>query len=87
MLAGYTLALLRCFPQQGDEIRMRLYLADMSTDGSKLPSLNVFWMAMKATSAFQRIRDSSAESALQFLLQRNYFLAVPRYVFILASRT
>ncbi|KLU88337.1 hypothetical protein MAPG_07324 [Magnaporthiopsis poae ATCC 64411] len=72
ILAGYILTLIRCFPSRGDDIRMRLYLADIAGQTEKLPSLRFFWEAVKTTTVFSRvIRDEKAAHA--FLLQRTYF--------------
>ncbi|EJT80554.1 hypothetical protein GGTG_00549 [Gaeumannomyces tritici R3-111a-1] len=74
ILAGYILTLIRCFPSRGDDIRMRLYLADIAgqSEKQKLPSIKFFWEAVKTTTVFSRvIRDE--KSAHAFLLQRTYF--------------
>src|SRR6266566_1873910 len=72
LLAGYFLALIRSFPDCGDDIRMRLYLADMSSHAGKLPSVQFFWEAMSSTSVCTRILRAS-ETTLDFLLQRTFF--------------
>ncbi|KAJ2906494.1 putative E3 ubiquitin protein ligase [Zalerion maritima] len=55
LLAGFTLTLLRAFPISGDEIRMRLFLSDASTDSAPLPSIHFFWRAVKTTSIYTDI--------------------------------
>ncbi|KAK3381627.1 hypothetical protein B0H63DRAFT_396945 [Podospora didyma] len=68
-LAGYILTLVYCFPTSGDDIRMRLYLADMSTQYGPLPALKFFWNATSRTSIFSTIA-SNGESTLDVLRQR-----------------
>lgn len=72
VLAGYILVLIRCFPNKGDDIRMRLYLADFPCQTGKLPAIKLFWEAAAKTQVFSRI-VSNENSTLNFLLQRNYF--------------
>jgi ubiquitin-protein ligase E3 C len=61
-LANYALALLRFFPQRGDEIRMWLYFGPSSSASSrKLPAVRYFWEATRRSSIFGTIlRDSRA---------------------------
>lgn len=66
LLAGYTLTLIRCFPDHGDDIRMRLYWADISVSSSRLPAVKFFWNAISKTSIFSAI-VSSQDSALELL--------------------
>ncbi|KAH8884611.1 hypothetical protein GQ53DRAFT_786064 [Thozetella sp. PMI_491] len=51
-LAGYILTLVHCFPESGDEIRMRLYLADISTAHGRIPAVKFFWSALSCTTIF-----------------------------------
>ncbi|SPQ26829.1 83e2b5bb-b7cd-4b81-b9d5-e27a3a1c63a3 [Thermothielavioides terrestris] len=69
LLAGYILILIYCFPAHGDEIRMRLYLADIPTAQGPLPAIKFFWNALSRTSIFSRIA-SDADAALSILRQR-----------------
>ncbi|KAG6361179.1 hypothetical protein INS49_009403 [Diaporthe citri] len=46
LLAAYILTLIRCFPALSDDIRMRLYLADIPTYPN---SVKFFWNAMART--------------------------------------
>ncbi|KAL2019897.1 hypothetical protein VTK56DRAFT_9072 [Thermocarpiscus australiensis] len=68
-LAGYILTLLYCFPTLSDDIRMRLYLADIPTRQGQLPAIKFFWNALSRTSIFSKI-VSDADIALEILRQR-----------------
>ncbi|KAK0707438.1 hypothetical protein B0H67DRAFT_311243 [Lasiosphaeris hirsuta] len=57
-LAGYILTLMYCFPGLGDDIRMRLYLADISTRNGPVPAMKFFWDAMIKTSIFSAIASN-----------------------------
>ncbi len=64
-LANYALALLRFFPNRGDEIRMWLYIGPSGTttgtSSRKAPAIRYFWEASKRSSVFTTIfRDSRA---------------------------
>ncbi|KAF1946041.1 E3 ubiquitin-protein ligase NEDD4 [Clathrospora elynae] len=67
-LANYALALLRFFPQRGDDIRMWLYIGPSEASGKsarKLPAIRYFWEASKRSSVFATIfRDSRAAIGL-----------------------
>ncbi|KAK4164563.1 hypothetical protein QBC43DRAFT_317740 [Cladorrhinum sp. PSN259] len=69
LLAGYILTLIYCFPRLGDDIRMRLFLADLPTSHGKIPSVRFFWEAMSKTSMFEAIA-SSEDAALDILRQK-----------------
>ncbi|KAK1827684.1 hypothetical protein QBC39DRAFT_167566 [Podospora conica] len=58
-LAGYVLTLVYCFPSLSDDIRMRLYLADVSTHRGPEPTVKFFWNAVVKTSMFSQIASSS----------------------------
>ncbi|KAJ9151176.1 HECT-domain-containing protein [Pleurostoma richardsiae] len=68
LLAAYILTLIRCFPHLSDEIRMRLYGADIASPTGRAPSVKFFWTAMSRTTAFSRI--VSDDKATLSLLQR-----------------
>ncbi len=68
-LAGYILTLVYCFPESGDDIRMRLYLADISTAQGKIPAVKFFWGALMKTSVFSTVL-SSEDAALRLLKQQ-----------------
>ncbi|KAL2147305.1 hypothetical protein VTI28DRAFT_10295 [Corynascus sepedonium] len=68
-LAGYILTLVYCFPTLGDDIRMRLYLADIPTHQGPLPAVRFFWNAFSRTSIFTSIA-SDPDAALTILRQR-----------------
>ncbi|KAK4158330.1 hypothetical protein C8A00DRAFT_28608 [Chaetomidium leptoderma] len=65
-LAGYILTLIYCFPTLSDDIRMRLYLADIPTRHGPLPAVKFFWNAFSRTSIFSRVA-SDADTALAIL--------------------
>ena len=69
-LAGYILTLMYCFPTLGDDIRMRLYLADIPTPLGPLPAVKFFWNAVSQTSIFSKI-VSDGDSALAILRQKS----------------
>ncbi|KAK4230121.1 hypothetical protein QBC38DRAFT_517455 [Podospora fimiseda] len=66
LLAGYILTLIYCFPRLGDDVRMRLFLADLPTSRGMVASVRFFWEAMSKTSMFQAIA-SSEDAALDIL--------------------
>lgn len=68
-LAGYILTLVYCFPTLSDDIRMRLYLADIPTRQGPLPAIKFFWNAVSRTSIFSKIASDS-DAALAVLRQR-----------------
>ncbi|KAM7223979.1 hypothetical protein V8F06_000452, partial [Rhypophila decipiens] len=68
--AGYILALMYCFPGLGDDIRMRLYLADIETSQGSVPSVKFFWRVISRTALFSNI-GSDSEAALGILRYRN----------------
>lgn len=68
-LAGYILTLMYCFPALGDDIRMRLYLADISTRNGPVPAMKFFWDAMIKTSIFSAIA-SNEDATLDVLRHR-----------------
>ncbi|KAI0009202.1 hypothetical protein F4779DRAFT_617898 [Xylariaceae sp. FL0662B] len=65
LLAGYTLVLLRCFPNHGDDIKMRLFQGDISTVTSAgpttIPSVKYFWQAASNTNIFKNIVQPKAQ--------------------------
>jgi ubiquitin-protein ligase E3 C len=68
-LAGYILTLVYCFPALGEDIRMRLYHADVSTSVGARPAIIFFWDALNRTSIFSRI-VSDADAAVEILRNR-----------------
>ncbi|KAK3332145.1 hypothetical protein B0T19DRAFT_96051 [Cercophora scortea] len=68
-LAGYILTLIYCFPTRGDDIRMRLYLADITTRQGPIPAIKFFWGAVSKTSIFSVI-VSNEDATLDVLLQK-----------------
>ncbi|KAK4130956.1 hypothetical protein BT67DRAFT_409698 [Trichocladium antarcticum] len=69
-LAGYILTLVYCFPALGDDIRMRLYLADIPTRSGPLPAVKFFWNALSKTSVFSTIA-SDGDTAIYILRQKS----------------
>ncbi|OLN85123.1 putative E3 ubiquitin protein ligase [Colletotrichum chlorophyti] len=70
LLSGYILTLLRCFPNYGDEIRMRLFLGNVATSSSEnVPTIKFLWQAMSQTSIYRQILQNS-NSVTELL--RNY---------------
>ncbi|KAK8130863.1 HECT-domain-containing protein [Apiospora sp. TS-2023a] len=67
ILAGYTLLLLRCFPAQKDDMRMRLFQGDIRTQGANgdvyLPSVKFFWLAVSETVVFTTIAQPKSKIA------------------------
>lgn len=68
LLAAYTLTIIRSFPAHGDDIRMRLFLADIQTPSGRLPAVKFFWKAVLNTSIYSVIMSS--EDATLDLLRR-----------------
>ncbi|KAF4338303.1 ubiquitin ligase e3 C [Fusarium beomiforme] len=65
-LAGYILTLLRCFPANSDDIRMRLFLEEIPTASGDVPTIKFLWHIMRQTAVFQKLRTES-ESPLEVL--------------------
>lgn len=68
--AGYILTLMYCFPGLGDDIRMRLYLADIDTSEGSVPSVKFFWRVVSQTTIFSTI-VSDSDAALGILRYKN----------------
>lgn len=68
LLAGYLLALLQCFPTNADDIRMRLFLEEITTSSGNIPTVKFLWQIMKQTSVFQKLRTESEKPTA--ILQR-----------------
>ncbi|KAK4189371.1 hypothetical protein QBC35DRAFT_145670 [Podospora australis] len=75
-LAGYVLTLVYCFPNLGDEIRMRLFLADLPSKSGRLPALKYLWSAINRLPFFQKI-TSSVDATLDILRQTSSVSATP----------
>lgn len=67
LLAGYILSLLHCFPNQADEVRMRLFLEEISTSTGRIPVVKFLWRMMENTSVFSKLvtESKSPEAVLQ----------------------
>ncbi|KAK3503989.1 hypothetical protein B0T13DRAFT_392639 [Neurospora crassa] len=68
-LAGFILTLINCFPAFSEDIRMFLYVADISTAQGRIPTAKYFWNATQKTSVFSEIA-SSQDSTLDFLRRK-----------------
>ncbi|KAK0672935.1 hypothetical protein QBC41DRAFT_215933 [Cercophora samala] len=55
VLAGYVLTLITCFPNAGEEIRMRLFFSIIPTRAGRMPALEYLWQVMKRTFVFKSI--------------------------------
>ncbi|CCU76869.1 IQ and HECT domain protein [Blumeria hordei DH14] len=74
LTTNYALTLLRIFPRRGDEIKMWLYLASVTTPNSDpVPTSNLLWRATCATYIFSAITFESrtALSILRRAIQEN----------------
>ncbi|KAF5657776.1 ubiquitin ligase e3 c [Fusarium heterosporum] len=58
-LAGYILTLLRCFPANSDDIRMRLFLEEIPTPSGDIPTIKFLWQIMRNTAVFRKLRTES----------------------------
>ncbi|KAH7175866.1 hypothetical protein EDB81DRAFT_836134 [Dactylonectria macrodidyma] len=59
LLAGYILTLLRCFPTNGDDIRMRLFLEEIPIASSNIPTVKFLWQIMKQTAVYHKLKTES----------------------------
>lgn len=59
ILAGYILTLLQCFPGNGDDIRMRLFLEQITTVTGDVPTVKYLWQTMRQTKVFHKLRTES----------------------------
>ncbi|KAK2599683.1 hypothetical protein N8I77_011416 [Diaporthe amygdali] len=64
LLAAYILTLIRCFPALSDDIRMRLYLADIPSYPN---SVKFFWNAMARTRIFLSVMTDDRGTTLDLL--------------------
>ncbi|VDB90411.1 Bgt-4053 [Blumeria graminis f. sp. tritici] len=74
LTTNYALTLLRIFPRRGDEIRMWLYLASVTTpNGDSVPTSSFLWHATRATYMFSAISFESrtALPILRCAIQEN----------------
>lgn len=66
LFAGYTLALLQSFPNNADDVRMRLFLEEISMPAGSVPIVKFLWQMMQQTSVFHRV-NSGKESPIKIL--------------------
>ncbi|ROW03009.1 hypothetical protein VMCG_05725 [Cytospora schulzeri] len=71
LLAAYILTLIRCFPALSDDIRMRLYLADIPSQTGHPNSVKFFWNAMVRTRIFASIQSDEQGTTLDLLQRRD----------------
>ncbi|KAF4125611.1 ubiquitin-protein ligase E3 C [Geosmithia morbida] len=74
LFAGYTSTLLICFPNQADDIRMRLFLTTIPTPEGELPTTKYLWNDVRQTVLFRKLVTES-ERAVDVL--RNYVHGPP----------
>lgn len=70
-MAAYILTLIRCFPALSDDIRMKLYMADVPSKSGHPNSVRFFWNAMVRTKIFSSVQCDQQGNTLA-LLQRKY---------------
>lgn len=61
LLAGYLLTLLQSFPDNADDVRMRLYLEQVTTQHGPTPTVKFLWHMMQTTGVFQLLRKESEQ--------------------------
>lgn len=71
LLAAYILTLIRCFPALSDDIRMKLYMADIPSQSGHPNSVKFFWNAMVRTRIFASIQSDQQGNTLALLQQKN----------------
>ena len=59
LLAGYTSTLLLCFPDQADDIRMRLFLATIPTQEGEIPTPKFLWQDVRRSTLFRKLVTES----------------------------
>lgn len=68
LLAGYTLILLRCFPNQADDMKMRLFQGDVTTEDSNrlvsVPTVKYFWAASRCTGVFTAVAQAAQRTSI-----------------------
>lgn len=71
LLAGYIITLIRCFPEQSDDIRMRLFLGDVSSGtGQTVPVVKFLWGSTRQTRVYQQVEEDKSSAAAS--LVRSY---------------
>ncbi|PSS03360.1 hypothetical protein BD289DRAFT_478537 [Coniella lustricola] len=71
LLAAYILTLIGCFPSLSDDIRMKLYLANIPSKSGYSTSIKFFWDAMVRTKIFALIQSDEQGSTLALLQQQD----------------
>ncbi|OAR02634.1 hypothetical protein LLEC1_06954 [Akanthomyces lecanii] len=62
LLAGYLLMLLKSFPDSADDVRMKLFLEQVTTRTGPVPTVIFLWQMVQETTVFQSLRGESAAS-------------------------
>lgn len=61
LLAGYLLTLLQSFPDNADDVRMRLFLEQVTTQAGLVPTVIFLWQMVQQTAVFQSLYTSSKQ--------------------------
>ncbi|TQV97542.1 hypothetical protein V2A60_006706 [Cordyceps javanica] len=61
LLAGYLLTLLQSFPDNADDVRMRLFLEQVTTQAGSVPTVKFLWQMVQETNIFQSLRKESEQ--------------------------
>lgn len=70
ILPAYISTLLLCFPNQADEIRMRLFLSTIPTSEGDMPIFKYIWHDFQSSSIFNRLATSYDQAVVAM---RQYF--------------
>ena len=68
LLSGYILTLMRCFPSNGDDIRMQFFLGQITTPLGTMPTVQFLWHTMRQTAIFRKLSTDPKSSTA--ILQR-----------------
>ncbi|KAJ3480028.1 hypothetical protein NLG97_g8165 [Lecanicillium saksenae] len=61
LLAGYLLTLLQSFPDSADDVRMRLFLEQVTTQEGPVPTILFLWQMVQETAVFQSLHKESEQ--------------------------
>ncbi|KAM3448278.1 hypothetical protein MY3296_007961 [Beauveria thailandica] len=75
LLAGYLLTLLQSFPNNADDIRMRLFLEQVTTQSGSVPTVNFLWQMVQETTVFQSL---CRESGHPLEVLKRYLRSLPQ---------
>lgn len=68
LLAGYLMTLLQSFPDNADDVRMRLFLEQVTTQSGPMPTVKFLWQMVQKTTIYQSLREDSEQTLA--ILQR-----------------